>query len=105
MCKLADLHHRIVRADEHDTHQIAQWIENEKHRREDSLLKMQLRSEKLQVLRDEDEGKVVQTSLSYLRSGIEGLYEDFTRAEKEEEEARKVTGSSSCGDDDDDDEA
>lgn len=53
-------------------------------------MKVQLRSEKLQVLRGEDEGQVVQTSLSCLRSGIEGLYEDFTRAEKEEEEARKV---------------
>eukprot|EP00601_Ochromonadales_sp_CCMP2298_P001654 CAMPEP_0173182126 /NCGR_PEP_ID=MMETSP1141-20130122/7662_1 /TAXON_ID=483371 /ORGANISM="non described non described, Strain CCMP2298" /LENGTH=271 /DNA_ID=CAMNT_0014105181 /DNA_START=156 /DNA_END=967 /DNA_ORIENTATION=+ len=51
LCKLADAQHRVNRADQHDDHQLAQWIENESARQKSSGLALAKREERLLVLR------------------------------------------------------
>lgn len=91
MCKLADIAHRINRADEHDTQQVAHWIESEKGRREGNLQSLAQREQRLQVLRGEDEGKLMEQSVGKLKSEIGVLNGRLAQAVMEEDEARKVT--------------
>ena len=90
LCKLADINHRIFRANVHDNQQITQWIENELIRKDNTAQNIELRNQKLQYLRGNDENKFIENSVGFLKSEIEVLYNHFTQAEDEEEKARKV---------------
>lgn len=90
LCKLADINHRILRANVHDNQQITQWIANEQTRKESTTQSIELRNQKLQYLRGNDENKFIEQSVGFLKSEIEVLYNQFTQAEDEEEKARKV---------------
>jgi hypothetical protein len=69
---------------------VAHWIENEKSRHEGSVACLAQRQERLQVLRGEDEGKLLDQSVGKLKSEIDVLSGDLARAVTEEDEARKV---------------
>ena len=91
LCKLADINHRINRACEHDTHQVAQWVENEQTRRSEYVTSLAQRQDRLVVLRGEDEGGMIQQAVGKLKSEISVLSKQLSQAEKEEEEARRVS--------------
>ena len=91
LCKLADIHHRINRACEHDTHQVAQWVQNEQTRREEHSSSLEQRRARLQVLRGEDEQGVIQHAVVKLKAEVGVLTKQLSQAEKEEEEARRVS--------------
>ena len=89
LCKLADISHRINRAEEHDSHQVAHWIESETARRDENQSILAQRQEKLEYLRGEDEGQLLEQSVGKLKSEVTVLTASLMQAEREEEEARK----------------
>lgn len=91
LCKLADIHHRINRANDHDTHQVATWLQNEQTRGAQSQASLEARKSKLQFLKGEDEHKVIEKSFAGLRSELGALGQELARAEEEEEQARRVS--------------
>lgn len=91
LCKLADIHHRINRANEHDTHQVSTWLETERARSATSQISSDDRQMKLALLRGEDEDKVVEKSFESLRAELDTLGGELAKAEDEEEQARRVS--------------
>jgi hypothetical protein len=90
LCKLADITHRINRAEEHDSHQVAHWIEHEVSRRDENTSSLTLRQERLQFLRGEDSGQLLEQSVGKLKTQINVLNDRLALAVGEEDEARKV---------------
>lgn len=90
LCKLADVHHRINRACDHDTQQVAHWIETGQAREQEYAASLQRRQERLCYLRGEDEGRLIEQSVGKLKNEINVLNQKLIEAAEEEEAARKV---------------
>lgn len=90
LCKLADVNHRINRACDHDSQQVAHWIETERARQEEYSTSLVQRKQRLQFLRGEDEGKLIEQSVGKLKNEINVLNQRLIAAAEEEEAARKV---------------
>jgi hypothetical protein len=90
LCKLADITHRINRAEEHDSQQVAHWIAHEVSRRDENASSLTRREERLQFLRGEDSGQLLEQSVGKLKSQINVLNDRLALAVGEEDEARKV---------------
>ena len=84
------MHHRINRACDHDTQQVAHWIETEQARFQDCSASLVRRQERLQFLRGEDEGRLIEQSVGKLKGEIDVLNQRLISAAEEEEAARKV---------------
>ncbi len=93
LCKLADLHHRVNRAAEHDSAQVSTWLSNERARGESSERSLVDRQQRLACLRGEDEHRAVEAAVGGLKVELGVLGEELQRAEDEEEQARKVRSS------------
>lgn len=90
LCKLADVNHRINRACDHDSQQVAHWIATERSRGEEYSASLLARQERLQFLRGEDEGRLIESSVGKLKEEINVLNQRLIEAAEEEEAARKV---------------
>lgn len=90
LCKLADIHHRINRANDHDNHQVSTWLHNEQTRSAQSQASIESRRDKLRYLQGEDEHKVIEKSFAGLKTELGALGRELARAEEEEEQARRV---------------
>jgi hypothetical protein len=91
LCKLADIHHRINRAAEHDCHQVASWLENEQTRGSTSQRSLEERQGKLKLLSERDQQSTLEVSFGGLKTELGVLNDALVRAEEEEELAKKVT--------------
>ena len=89
LCKLADVNHRINRACDHDSQQVAHWIETERTRGEEYSASLLRRQERLQYLRGEDEGRLIESSVGKLKEEINVLNQRLIEAAEEEEAARE----------------
>lgn len=90
LCKLADVNHRIYRANEHDSYQLELWIESENKRLADTELYSVERNQKMKLLKGEDENKVFNSCIVKIKDELNILNEKLISAEDEEEKARKV---------------
>lgn len=66
-------------------------MENEQSRRDGHTTSLELRRERLQLLRGEDERGVIQQGVVKLKEEIGVLSKALSQAEREEEEARRVS--------------
>jgi hypothetical protein len=90
LCKLADIGHRINRANEHDSHQVAHWIDVEQQRHKDTSAQLQARQHRIACLNGSDSRSLLDDSVKKLSAEVSVLTNVLTAAEEEEEAARKV---------------
>jgi hypothetical protein len=111
LCKLADSHHRIKRALDHDGPQLQSWMELETERRARAIEAIEIRKSVLSMLRENDdednadttalttgsemqlvaEPSLYRTCMAQLKDELEKSDERVRLAEEEEEYHRKVS--------------